>query len=295
LQHAQRFADGRPLIIAGDFNFNPENSCYSVRPTVHTLPPPKRTHLPARLSPFPLFRSHSPLQLMTTGGLATDSKDYPRLPSALMRAEERRRTEMASRPASRAAAEAQEAKAQARTAATAKAAANVGGRLLERPAAAGAFAPEPGSEAAAAIEEKRAVRAAKRVAADEKAQAEGGGGAGAGGKPARGAQAAAAAEKEEEEEWAPAFAPFRSAYREARGAEPPFTNWAHTRESKEPFVDALDYVFVADGAVQGALRTTGAAALPTVEEVREGGWQVPFPSGEQPSDHLLLSTSFSLV
>jgi endonuclease/exonuclease/phosphatase family metal-dependent hydrolase len=81
------------------------------------------------------------------------------------------------------------------------------------------------------------------------------------------------------EPWRAAVAaPLRSAYAEAHGAEPAFTNCAGVRD--EPlFVECLDYIFVSEG-----VQVLDADALPAT---KDGATQA-YPTAEEPSDHVLL-------
>lgn len=80
---------------------------------------------------------------------------------------------------------------------------------------------------------------------------------------------------------------FRSAYRRL-GGEPQFTNYAYSHVGKdvkkwagETFSGTIDYIFY-DGLIP-----TRAGALPLLED------SAPGPNGDEPSDHLMLSASFS--
>ena len=78
--------------------------------------------------------------------------------------------------------------------------------------------------------------------------------------------------------------PLRSAYREAFGQEPEFTNYAQTRK-KPPFQETLDYIWLSpDWQVVSAL------PLPTRDEVTSS-----FPNAEEPSDHMLLAAELQLI
>lgn len=84
-------------------------------------------------------------------------------------------------------------------------------------------------------------------------------------------------------------APFKSAYREALGAEGPVTNAARD------FRGCLDYVLYRDaleGARRSVLTLQGARALPTDAEVAA---RLPLPSSEHPSDHLPVMAEFELA
>jgi hypothetical protein len=84
---------------------------------------------------------------------------------------------------------------------------------------------------------------------------------------------------------------FTSAYKAVHGAEPDMTNFnaADMVPGPDPFIDALDFVWLSDG-----LRAVGAVELPsrTDPEVVKGG---PYPSATEPSDHAMLSISFRKV
>ncbi len=83
------------------------------------------------------------------------------------------------------------------------------------------------------------------------------------------------------ERWRPELPmALRSAYAEAHGAEPPFTNYAQTR-SDPVFVETLDYIFVGAG-----VQVLDADALPALADVVG-----PFPTEAEPSDHVLLAAT----
>lgn len=70
---------------------------------------------------------------------------------------------------------------------------------------------------------------------------------------------------------------------QADGAEPDFTNYAQVKE-QEPFVEALDYIFMSpEWKVQSVL------PLPHRDQV-----QGPFPTRDEPSDHVLIAASLSM-
>ena len=81
--------------------------------------------------------------------------------------------------------------------------------------------------------------------------------------------------------------PMRSAYKEAVGAEPAFTNYSYTEWNGGPstFIGTLDYIFYSPhfGHVE-------AEALPASVEVL----RTPLPTLEEPSDHLLVSAKLTL-
>jgi 2',5'-phosphodiesterase len=65
--------------------------------------------------------------------------------------------------------------------------------------------------------------------------------------------------------------------RQAHGSEPDFTNYAENKFG--PFIGTLDYIFLSP-----KLRATGAVLLPSRDAVEDG----PYPSLEEPSDHVLV-------
>lgn len=74
--------------------------------------------------------------------------------------------------------------------------------------------------------------------------------------------------------------PVRSAYAEAFGEEPEFTNNALVKGMNEPFVETLDYIWMSDEwTCHEAKQLIGKAAA------LESG---PYPSAQEPSDHVLL-------
>ncbi len=84
--------------------------------------------------------------------------------------------------------------------------------------------------------------------------------------------------------WRPELAtPLRSAYREAFGQEPEFTNYAQTR-NKPPFQETLDYIWLSS-----QWQVVSALPLPTRDQVTSS-----FPNPEQPSDHILLAAEMTL-
>ena len=77
--------------------------------------------------------------------------------------------------------------------------------------------------------------------------------------------------------------PMKSAYAEANGCEPNFTNHAKCRED-EPFIDVLEYIFLSpEWSVEGV------KDLPHRDEVNG-----PLPSEQEPSDHILIAANMSL-
>ena len=47
--------------------------------------------------------------------------------------------------------------------------------------------------------------------------------------------------------------PLRSAFKEALGTEPDFSNWAFTKNDKEDFIGNLDYIFLSDSWIVDAV------------------------------------------
>lgn len=87
-----------------------------------------------------------------------------------------------------------------------------------------------------------------------------------------------------DDEWRPTLPhPMKSAYAVVNGSEPSFTNWNQSRENPE-FKDTLDYIFFAGSG----LKPTEVLKLP--EEDKVG----PYPTLEQPSDHVMLAATFAL-
>lgn len=76
----------------------------------------------------------------------------------------------------------------------------------------------------------------------------------------------------------------RSAYREVLGTEPELTNWSHMGNNGE-FVGCLDYIFFTHG-----LQPMTVVEIPPKEQLKG-----PFPSAEEPSDHLLVGATFSVT
>lgn len=81
----------------------------------------------------------------------------------------------------------------------------------------------------------------------------------------------------------PAGLHLTSAYKAVHGAEPDFTNYNFAdMVGDEPFIDALDFIWIGDG-----LRAVAAPVLParTDEGVLDAG---PYPSETEPSDHVMV-------
>lgn len=79
--------------------------------------------------------------------------------------------------------------------------------------------------------------------------------------------------------------PLRSAYLEATGGEPAFTNYAFPDHQSEAFQETLDYIFLSP-----EWSVTGVLSLPAPAEV-EGAYM---PNDAEPSDHLLIQADLLL-
>ena len=75
-----------------------------------------------------------------------------------------------------------------------------------------------------------------------------------------------------------------SCYKEVNGEEPDFTNYAKIKDD-EPFIDTLDYIFVTEN-----IRVDAVAPLKHRDEVTDG----PYPSENEPSDHVLLAADVTV-
>jgi mRNA deadenylase 3'-5' endonuclease subunit Ccr4 len=89
--------------------------------------------------------------------------------------------------------------------------------------------------------------------------------------------------------------PLGSAYMQANGEEPNFTNLAQVSNDLVPFCDTLDYIFLSSSdasstGYESDWITSAVEPLPHRSEIQE----TSFPSEKEPSDHLLLSASLSL-
>ena len=84
-------------------------------------------------------------------------------------------------------------------------------------------------------------------------------------------------------DWKVDVKPMKSAYKEGLGKEPEFTNFAKSRDS-DTFIDTLDYVFLSN-----EWRVESIEPLPD-----KGSAVGPYPTEEEPSDHLLLAASLKL-
>lgn len=61
-------------------------------------------------------------------------------------------------------------------------------------------------------------------------------------------------------------------------------SWARSKRDAEAFIDCLDYVFLSPG-----LEAAGAPRLPGRAETGTPG---PYPTAAEPSDHLLVTSSW---
>lgn len=84
----------------------------------------------------------------------------------------------------------------------------------------------------------------------------------------------------------PDVVPVRSAYVEANGEEPEYTNNARVHEMPH-FMEALDYIFISDEWSVNQVESLDY--LPSKEEQDE-----PFPNEVEPSDHVLIAAHLSL-
>jgi hypothetical protein len=87
-------------------------------------------------------------------------------------------------------------------------------------------------------------------------------------------------------EWKPTMKPMRSAYAIKNGKEPDFTNYAHSRNHDDPFIDTLDFIFVSDD-----WKVSDVLNLPSTETS-----QGPFPNLDvnEPSDHVMIAASLEI-
>lgn len=78
--------------------------------------------------------------------------------------------------------------------------------------------------------------------------------------------------------------PMKSAYKERKGEEPKFTNWAQTEGATEAFKDTLDYIFTSS-----EWKVSDVKPMPLEDEVNG-----PCPRENEPSDHMLLNAQLFL-
>ncbi|GAG03655.1 unnamed protein product, partial [marine sediment metagenome] len=87
--------------------------------------------------------------------------------------------------------------------------------------------------------------------------------------------------------WLPTVLGMNSAYKEANGLEPMFTNYAQSRGGPM-FIECLDYIFY-NNFGENVFELKGVRKLPGRQEA-DG----PLPNGEHPSDHLPIAATFVL-
>ena len=84
--------------------------------------------------------------------------------------------------------------------------------------------------------------------------------------------------------------PLRSAYKEGAGREPDFTNHAQVLNDA-PFIDTLDYIFLGQSeAAKHIWKVENVLSIPHRNFVKG-----PFPTKDEPSDHVMLSANLELV
>jgi 2',5'-phosphodiesterase len=87
--------------------------------------------------------------------------------------------------------------------------------------------------------------------------------------------------------WRPAVSPpLRSAYRDALGREPGFTNFARTKGQEASFCECLDYVFMSP---EWTVRDVVGVPETPPEGVES------FPTAREPSDHILIGAELLLA
>ncbi len=87
--------------------------------------------------------------------------------------------------------------------------------------------------------------------------------------------------------WNQSFDALKSAYADVRGCEPEYTNLAHTRGSKEPFAETLDYIFLS--------RDIDAINVKTLPcDVKDVERPVSYPTASEPSDHVLIAANIAV-
>ena len=85
--------------------------------------------------------------------------------------------------------------------------------------------------------------------------------------------------------WVPDVEPVRSAYLEANGQEPEYTNNARVQE-QDHFKETLDYIFLSG---EWKVKSVLDLNLPPKEEQDQ-----PFPNEVEPSDHVLVAAALTL-
>ncbi len=76
-----------------------------------------------------------------------------------------------------------------------------------------------------------------------------------------------------------------SAYQEALGSEPDFTNYAKIKND-DPFIGTLDYIFLSKGC---GWKVKSVDSIPHRDDVKG-----PFPNDEEPSDHVAIAADLDL-
>ena len=87
--------------------------------------------------------------------------------------------------------------------------------------------------------------------------------------------------------WRPVVSPpLRSAYKDALGSEPDFTNFARTKGQEETFCECLDYIFLSP---EWIVRDVVALPASPPSGVKS------FPTAQEPSDHILIGAELLLA
>jgi len=94
---------------------------------------------------------------------------------------------------------------------------------------------------------------------------------------------------DDEDSWKPDVVPLKSAYKEFLGKEPEYTNNAHIK-NEEPFIETLDYIFTSS---EHPWKVQEVEPL-DVKHPAKASVTEPLPSENEPSDHILLSSTFTL-
>ena len=95
------------------------------------------------------------------------------------------------------------------------------------------------------------------------------------------------------QQWQPTLRePLQSAYMLANGCEPDFTNNALTQGMDEPFVETLDYIFVAPNSNNNNnSNSIQVESVLTLPHRQDDGVNGPFPNANEPSDHILIAAN----
>ena len=78
-------------------------------------------------------------------------------------------------------------------------------------------------------------------------------------------------------------------YKQLKGTEPLYTNWARTARDDSDFIATLDYIFVHPAE---AVATTEVLELPTTTDVVAS--MGPYPTENEPSDHVMIAASMRI-